>query len=367
MPVYKDKERNSWFFKCSINGKQYLKRGYPTKKDAVNAEALFKLESNSSKKVKTIKFYQLCDLFLSYKKKTLKESTYYNRELMINKHIKPLFKDVDVLDLKMIDFNNYRKYLLSLKDTTLPGLLLMILKQMFVYLDLYFDIKIKYPMLIVPLKQDKIVLPQEELDSKRIDINLVKKYYSLSNDYYKLYISFSLLYGLRISEVRGLIVNSFNFEANRFYIYQQLTSKTGSGKSILCLPKTESSKRNLILFKSIKNDLLNHISKYKLKNNDYIFFSSKRKKEGIGETTIRTYLNNISKNYNLKHVAPHQFCHLIASYLLDHGIPSEVVGKFLGHKQNITLDIYIDLEESYLKKIYQILEKLHCELSTVEI
>ena len=127
MPVYKDKERNSWFFKCSINGKQYLKRGYPTKKDALNAEALFMLESNSDKKVKVIKFYDLCDLFLSYKKKTLKESTYYNRKLMIEKHIKPLFKNVNVLDLKMIDFNNFRKYLLKLKDTSLPELLLIFL------------------------------------------------------------------------------------------------------------------------------------------------------------------------------------------------------------------------------------------------
>lgn len=365
MPVYKDKERNSWFFKCSINGKQYLKRGYPTKKDALNAEALFMLESNSDKKVKVIKFYDLCDLFLSYKKKTLKESTYYNRKLMIEKHIKPLFKNVNVLDLKMIDFNNFRKYLLKLKDTSLPELLLMILKQMFEYLDLYYDINIKYAKLIVPIKKDQIVFPQEDLSSKRINIDLVKKYYSLSNDYYRLYISFSLLYGLRISEVRGLAVNSFNFETNKFYIYQQLTSKTGSGKSIRCLPKTESSKRNLLLFESLKNDLLLHISKYKLKKKGYIFFSSRDKKDGIGETTIRTYLDNISKENNLKHIAPHQFRHLIASYLLDHGIPSEVVGKFLGHKQNITLDIYIDLEESYLKKIYQTLENLYHELSTI--
>lgn len=365
MPVYKAKN-GSWYFKCSINGRQFLRRGFSSRKEAVEAEALFRTEGSSpaqkESKKKAITFNELCNLYIQREYQRLKPTTAYNRKRLVMKHILSRFPDIDVTRLTMNDFNRFRKYLLTLKETSLPELLLMTLKQMFEYLNLYYEIEIKYPKLLLPVKNDTI--QREDHSVSSVPLEDIRKAYLHYNDFYRIYLMLTLMYGLRISEVRGITLSSFDFDQNLIYIYKQLSSKTGSGKSIVLSPKSSSSQRKMMLFPKMKSCLREFINRNNLTGDQYLLFKSEKCKDsGVGETTIRTYLKEIENRYSLNHYTPHQLRHTISTYLSDNGIPSEIAGKFLGHKKNITLDVYIDIGQNYLNQIYSLLDRLFDQIT----
>ncbi len=45
MSTHKDQQRKTWFFSTRINGKQYTRRGFETKKKAAEAELFFIIEN----------------------------------------------------------------------------------------------------------------------------------------------------------------------------------------------------------------------------------------------------------------------------------------------------------------------------------
>ncbi len=361
MPVYKDKN-NTWFFKCSINGKQYLKRGFSSKSEASREEAIFKVNNNSKKKIKILKFTDAVDLYFKYLKDNLKPTTYYSHMLVFNKYIIPNFRNIDVNKLVMADFDSFRNKV-SKVNINNKNKIINYLKAMFEYLYSYYDIDVPYIKRIQKFKNYSPGAIKSEVN-KPVEFSLFKQYYQNANEYFKFYLLTTYLFGLRISEVRGLEVSSFDLNNKLLYINKVSTSKCGLNKSIDLVPKSASSIRKYYLCDSYINKLQEFIKINKLKDKDRLFFASK-KKDPISETTIRRYLKYIEEYNNLEHITPHGLRHGIASYLYAEGIPFEDIGKYLGHKFNsITMDVYIDLTKERQKNIICKIEKLIEELDS---
>lgn len=364
MPVYKAKN-GSWYFKCSINGRQFLRRGFDSRKEAVEAEALFRTEGSSSaqkeSKKKAITFNELCKLYIRHIKKNLKISTAYTYEKRITRYFLGRLPDIDVTKLKETDFKKIENYL-NRSNLKIKNDLLNMFKRMFDYLSVYHDIDIKYPRRMI-VKKTYEIKPLESVHS--MDIKLIQNYYAISNDYFRLYLLISLLYGLRIGEVRGITLSSI--QGDRLLIYKQIASKTGLKTYQVISPKTKSSNRSLLIPEFLKERITQHIKANRLKDDDYLFYSVRSKKDPIGEQTIRTYFRNLEIQNHWQHFSPHQLRHTIATYLTDNGIPYEIIGKFLGHDfKNVTMNVYIDLEENYTRQIYALLERLFYRLSESE-
>lgn len=363
MPVYKAKN-GTWFFKCSLNGRQFLRRGFSSRREALEAEALFRTQGSSKKESgkKVITFNELCALYIRHIKKNFKISTAYTYTKRIERYFVGRFPDIDVTKLKESDFKKFENAL-NRSDFKVKGDLLNMFKRMFEFLNTYYDIDIKFPRRLL-IKKEYEIKPVEGIRS--VEIELIQNYYAASNEYFRLYLLISLLYGLRISEVRGITLTSI--QEDRLLIYKQITSKTGFRSFKVISPKTKSSNRSLYIPGFLKERIHQHIQVNRLKNDDYLFFSSRSKKEPIGEQTIRTYLRQIESENNWNHFSPHQLRHTIASYLTDNGIPYEITGKFLGHDfKNVTMNVYIDLEENYTRQIYALLEKLFNRLNGKQI
>ncbi len=361
MPVYKD-SKGSWYFKCSINGKQILRRGFSTKSEASKAEVLFKAENQNKKsKVKVIKFYDAVDLYLKYLKENVKPTTLYNRKLCFKKYILPYFRNIDVTKLMWDDFINFRSNL-SKENIKDKNRIINFLIAFFNYLDSYFDINISYIKRIQRFKNFSPDVIEDKIVNKPVEFSLLKKYYQASNNYFKFYLLTTYIFGLRISEVRGLHVDSFDLEKNVLRIYKATTCKVGMNKSIDLTPKSSSSKRKYFLSNLYKELLINHIRENNLNNKNRIFYL-KKKNIPISETTIRRYLQSIEKEHNLEHITPHGLRHGIASYLYAEGIPWEDIGKYLGHKFNsVTMDTYIDLTKERQLNIINSINKLIIDL-----
>ena len=361
MPVYKD-AKGSWFYKCCVNGKQYLKRGFSTKSEASKAEVIFKAENqNKNTKVKVLKFYDAVDLYLRFKKKEIKPTTYYGYRLKFRKYIIPNFENKVVTKLTWNDFVKFRSKLSNaiIKD---KNKILKYLIDLFDYLNLYYEFNIMYAKKLQRFKDYSPGTIKHEVN-KPVELELLKKYYKASNHYFRFYLLTTYIFGLRISEVRGLQIDSFDFDNQLLYITKVTTNKVGLNKSIDLIPKSTSSIRKYY-YPKIYNDLLLYFIKtYKLKNNDRLFFS-KNKKVPLSENSIRTYLNKIEKENNFEHITPHGLRHGIASYLYAKGILWEDIGKYLGHKFNsVTMDTYIDLTKERQKNITSKIIELIVELN----
>jgi integrase len=101
VPVYKDEERKTWYFKVRYKdiygrSKQAMRRGFKRRSDAVQAEAEF-LASVKNLFSDEVTFDQVFEHNIKYKK--LKEKTIRRRTNEYNLHIKPRFGHIKIKDL----------------------------------------------------------------------------------------------------------------------------------------------------------------------------------------------------------------------------------------------------------------------------
>ena len=93
MSAYKDKTQGTWygsFRYIDWTGKktQKLKRGFKTKKEALNYEKEFIRKTAADMKMEMNSFIQV---YFEDKKNELKENSIRNKQYMMNKHIVPYF------------------------------------------------------------------------------------------------------------------------------------------------------------------------------------------------------------------------------------------------------------------------------------
>lgn len=108
--------------------------------------------------------------------------------------------------------------------------------------------------------------------------------------------------------------------------------------------------------------LKKHIEDNKLNENDYIFFSRKKKTDPIPEQTFRRYSNAyckaISPNFHF-----HQFRKSAVTHLFDKDVSLEEIKDFVGHSSSkITKDVYLQKSNERQEKILDILNETMQEL-----
>ena len=105
MAVKKDEKTGTWYFYGSYkmkNGKyrQYKKRGFPKKKDAVKAEIIFK--ENIKDPYKNITLEELLNIYAAYTEKRIKESTYRVQNRLLERWI-DILGDVNIKSITTND------------------------------------------------------------------------------------------------------------------------------------------------------------------------------------------------------------------------------------------------------------------------
>lgn len=83
MPVYQDKKTKKWKFRVYAddiygNHKQFERKGFDTKKDAINAEMAFKMADRCE--ISNITFYELWLKYKEYKQLQLKAQSFRSVE-----------------------------------------------------------------------------------------------------------------------------------------------------------------------------------------------------------------------------------------------------------------------------------------------
>lgn len=372
-PVYPYKKQSkskttSYYFKTCINGHQYLRRGFTSKSEAKAAEAAFRVKMmkySSSKRRKLVEKAPTWDVLLSsylaWMKSQIKITYYYILSKTLDHEIKPLLPNIEVDKLTMAHFEKARNKLQrSPNCAKTKNERLRLLKRVFDYCKIFYSYECLDVQKLTPFKDYSI--QKKEIKQEIITFSIFKEIYNYSNDYYKLLYLTLYLYGLRIGELMGLCVNSFDFEKKILYIYRSISWKTGTGSFLVVSPKTPSSNRALWMIDSYITILKEHIRVNKLKANDYIFFSSRSKKRPLSEHSVRNNIVKVGKHIGFS-FRPHMFRHTNVSELREKGISLEDIQKLEGHSSiEVTEKVYLHETEARKARTKSVLEDFMKEL-----
>ena len=143
---------------------------------------------------------------------------------------------------------------------------------------------------------------------------------------------FLALTGCRIGEAVALTINDID---THVHINKNLSLRT------VTTPKTETSKRDIVIQKELRDHLDEYMKWRKLYmvskgiRTDLLFFSSR------GSYVSKSSLDNALAKIPGKHIHSHMFRHTHVALLAEQGIPLEVISRRLGHNGvGITRDIY---------------------------
>ena len=367
MPVYayKSKRGTTYFYKICIKNKQYIKRGFKTKKEAKEAEAIFlseTLQAKGSTRTKAPLWNTLLKSFVSWQKTQIKPTYFYSLKREIDNHIYPLFPNVRIDTFTYRIFEKARTTIFKDKICVQSkNKRLRLIQRIFDYCEVYFDYKCLDAKKLVPFKDYSI--KKVEVKTQTITYDGFKRIYAMANNYYKLVFLTLYLYGLRLGELLGLRVDSFDLDNKILYIYRAVSWKTGTGSFIVSSPKTTTSNRYLWLTDSYIDLLKAHIARHSLSPTDYIFFStdytrSNFKKRPISENALRFQFKKIKEATGIE-IRPHMFRHTNVSELREKGLSLEEIQKLEGHSSSkITEEVYMHETKERRDRTLKILDDL---------
>lgn len=144
MPVYKDEKRNTWYCKCNYRdwlgeSKSKMKRGFVTKKEALEWEREFLQRQSASMDMKLSSFV---DVYFEDKSPRLKERSIMTKRTLIETKILPYFGDKQINEITAVDIIKWQNALLNQEYK--PTYLRMIQNQLtalFNHAERFYDLK----------------------------------------------------------------------------------------------------------------------------------------------------------------------------------------------------------------------------------
>ena len=275
--VYRRKDSR---YECRIfigkdtNGKRLYKSVYgKTPDEAVEKRNLFVSSLNSAAADPETRigiiFSDIAEEWLSSKNMDIKQSTYANYRMKLDKHILPYFGDKCISDISaksVYDFMNEKNS--AGKCSRYVSDILIVLKAIFRYAAKTYGVKNIFDHITMPKvhRKEVKVLSDEE-------IKCLIKLLSAETDRKKLAVLIAIYLGLRIGEICGLKWSDVDFVKKVLYVnrtVQRVQSKGGKRKTevIVGEPKSEKSKRAIPL----SDDLIELLKMFK-SNDEYFIIS----------------------------------------------------------------------------------------------
>lgn len=341
--------------------KQQWFSGYTKKKDAEKAlpKILRELELGSFVSPNKVKFNDSIKEWIKVhtKKKELAATTLDGYNNIINNHLIPFFKDVEVQKIQPMHMQQYfNKKIETLAAKTLT--------QHYRVVKQYFDYAVKLQIIS---KNPCLNIDKPKAKKKKAEIlnpdeakNLLEL---IEGDYYyEAAVPLALVLGLRRGEVLGLTWDDVNFKENTIHIEQ--TQQKVNGKRIFKGPKNESSERVIVA----PSQLMAVLKKHKLKQamlqlrtkgqwkNENNLVCTRYNGLPVSPTVMSTSFKNFMIKHNLPAIRFHDLRHTNASLMYLAKISFKEAANRLGHSNTkITADLYTHL---YKNMDYEAAKKL---------
>lgn len=349
MPVYKDKERGTWyasFYYTDWQGKRKLKkkRGFARAKDAKAYEEEFLSRSSGNC---DMTFESLVDLYLEDMRPRLKPSTFENKSFILRCHILPFFGDMRVNEITAVQIRKWQTDLIA------HGFAPSYLRLINVQLNATLNFAARYYGLQQnPGKQAGSIGKagsQEEMKFWTVEqfnqfIRCVKNPADRAG--------FEILFwtGVRIGELLALTPADIDLEAGTLSVNKNL--QTVKGSKVIMTPKTEGSVRTIQLPEKLCNIIREYESQlFHLQPDDRLF--------PYTPSHCHWVLRSACKAAGMEPIRLHDFRHSHAALLISMGVPTLLISQRLGHENvQTTLNTYGHLYPSAVAETVENLNNL---------
>lgn len=300
-----------------------------------------------------IKFSKCCDDWLHYKHSFVKESSFRNYKFIVEKHIKSILGNKNLLEIACYDMSEFVKIKKQeAHSSSLKGMLI-ILKSILKYTKKKYGIDFDFDFQTGYIKN--IDCYGVEIFNER-ERERLYKYLSASNDIKDLGIFISLYSGLRIGEVCGLKWRDVDLENRIIYVKRTVQriyiDKRFESQVVITTPKTRRSARQIPISRALVEKLAKNESNYDPES--YITTGSCYKTSE--PLTYRYTYKQVLRKCNIPYKKFHCLRHTFATRCIRVGMDVKSLSEVLGHS-NIatTMNIYVhssyEVKKKYLDKL----------------
>lgn len=350
MPVYKDEQRNSWYCKCNYKdwlgeSKSKMKRGFATKKEALQWEREF-LERQSASM--DMKFSSFVDVYFTDKAPRLKERSVMTKRILIETKILPYFGEKKMSEITAVDIIKWQNTLLNQEYK--PTYLRMIQNQMtaiFNHAERLYDLKDN------PCKKvDKM----GRANAKELNFWTKEEYevfiqgFTESEEMYRIIFQMLFWLGCRVGELLALTSEDIDLENGMVSVSKTYYRRNQT--DYITSPKTESSNRKITIPDFLQKELQRFLERqYGLTAEERIF--------PITDRAIQKKMKQKTELSKLKPIRVHDLRHSHIALLIEKGMQPLVIAQRVGHDSvNTTMNIYGHL---YPNKQKQVADMLNAE------
>lgn len=351
-----------------VNGKRKQKwfNGYKTKKEAQNelTEVLSQLKNNSYIEPSKITLSEFLEKWLEEcAKPNVAVTTYSGYAVNVNKHINPVIGHIVLQELQPIQIQNFYNNLAKNGKCNGTGGLSPRSIQ-YIHMVLRQALEYAYKMQLIPRNvADMTKIPKQKKYIANFlleeEIEQLLKIFKDTQIYMPVLLAVGI--GLRRGEALALKWSNVNFATNTITISENLIpTKEGC---IFSTPKTDSSKREIVVPKFIINELI--LLKEKQDKNKILLGKAYTNKDlvccydngnNFNPGAFSHLFSDILARNNFRHIRFHDLRHTNATLMLKSNVSPKVASARLGHsKTSTTLDIYShvvkELQEDTAKKL----------------
>ena len=320
-----------------------MKRGFKTKRDALNYENEFRASVAVEPDMQMDKFI---DIYFSDKRNELKESSMRNKRHMMNKHILPYFGPRKLNEITPADIIQWQKIIQEENlSKTYERMIQNQINALFNHAQRIYNLKEN------PCKKVKRM---GKSDADKLDFWTKEEYETFISGVNKQsedYLMFEILFwtGIREGELLALTLSDFDMSNNLLHINK--TYHRINGKDVISSPKTDNSVRTIIIPNFLKEEVQEYIRQhYGLPENERLF--------PIVARTLQKRLKKYEEKTGVKPIRVHDLRHSHVAYLINQGVEPLIIKERLGHKNiQITLNTYGHLYPSRQKEIAEMLDE----------
>ena len=347
MPVYKDEKRNTWYCKCNYRdwlgeSKSKMKRGFATKKEALEWEREFLQRQRSSMDMKLSSFV---DVYFDDKAPRLKERSIMTKRTLIETKILPYFGDKQMNDITAVDIIKWQNALLNQEYK--PTYLRMIQNQLtalFNHAERFYDLKDN------PCKKvDKMGRANaKELNFwTKDEFEVFIQCFTEEEEMYRIIFLMLFWLGCRVGELLALTESDIDLEGGTVSISKTYFRRNKT--DYITAPKTESSNRKITIPQFLQDEIKQFLDRqYELMPEERIF--------PITDRAIQKKMKQKTEQAKLKPIRVHDLRHSHIALLIEKGMQPVVIAQRVGHDSvNTTMNIYGHLYPNKQKQVADLL------------
>ena len=359
MSVYKDEKTGkwyalTWYHDWKGEGRQKCKRGFETKKDALEWERTF-LQQNATDMDMT--FSAFCELYERDRRPRLKESTWQTKANIIQGKLIPVFGKRIISEIGTKDIIAWQNELLAYRDVKKCPYSNTYLKTVHNQMVSIMNHAVRYYGLRSnPASQVGCIGSKEREEMNFWTKEEYLKFAEAIMDKPVSYYAFEMLYwcGIREGEMLALTPADLNFEKRTVRInktYQRI-----HGKDLITSPKTKKSVRTVEMPEFLCEEMQDYLkSLYKVQKNDRIF--------PITKSYLHHEMDRGAREAGVKRIRIHDLRHSHISLLIDMGFSAVAIADRVGHE---SIDITYRYAHLFPLRQMDMANKLNSERTEVQ-